>query len=299
MQENLSVLLPVYNCSCRDLVTALHEQLCKVNVNWEIIVADDGSDNVEIKEENRTIRSLSGVQLIEREVNSGRSKIRNFLASEAKYDRILFIDGDMSLRKGKFIESYLASDSPIVYGGYDIIHDDESLNQNLRYRYERKAEGNHSADIRRKTPYQDFHTSNFMVAKEIMTRFPFDERFRHYGYEDVLWGKTLRDNGIAIEHIDNPVTFCDFESNPHFLHKTEEALRTLFEFRNDLQGFSPLLDYDRRISQMHLTPLLHLMYKVFHKSLLHNLKGNNPSVFKFNIYKLLYFEELRYSSFVS
>lgn len=299
MSQTLSVLIPVFNCRCRDLVKSLHRQLCDLHINWEIIVADDGSDDVEIKEENRTIRSLSGVQLIEREVNSGRSKIRNFLASEAKYDRILFIDGDMSLRNGNFIESYLASDSPIVYGGYDIIHDDESLNQNLRYRYERKAEGNHSADIRRKTPYQDFHTSNFMVAKKIMTRFPFDERFRHYGYEDVLWGKTLRDNGIAIEHINNPVTFSDFESNQHFLRKTEEALRTLFEFRNDLQGFSPLLDYDRRISQMHLTPLLHLMYKVFHKSLLHNLKGNNPSVFKFNIYKLLYFEELRYSSFLS
>ena len=58
-------------------------------------------------------------------------------------------------------------------------------------------------------------------------------------------------------------------------------------------GFSPLLDYDRKIRQLHLAPLFHLMYKLLHKSLLHNLEGNNPSVFKFNIYKLLYFEELR------
>ena len=126
-----------------------------------------------------------------------------------------------------------------------------------------------------------------------MARFPFDERFRHYGYEDVLWGKTLCDNSIAIKHINNPVTATDFETNEHFVRKTEEGLRTLHQFSDELQGFSPLLDYDRKIRQLHLAPLFHLMYKLLHKSLLHNLEGNNPSVFKFNIYKLLYFEELR------
>lgn len=293
MTDSLSVLIPVFNCSCRDLVVALHEQLCKEDIKWEIIVADDGSDDEQTKAENRAIRSLENVHLIEREVNSGRAKIRNFLAGEALYDRLLFLDGDNSLRNEHFISNYLAHEAPIVYGGYDIIHDDRTLLSNLRYRYELKAEGNHSAAIRQQKPYQDFHTSNFMVAKEVMTRFPFDERFRHYGYEDVLWGKTLQGNGIAIKHIDNPVTFTDFETNEHFVHKTEEGLRTLHQFADDLQGYSPLLDYDRKIRLLHLTPLFRLMYKMLHKSLLHNLKGNNPSVFKFNIYKLLYFETLR------
>ena len=205
----------------------------------------------------------------------------------------MFLDGDNSLRNDKFISNYLAHETSVVYGGYDIIHDDSSLLSNLRYRYELKAEGNHSVAIRQQKPYQNFNTKNFLVNKEVMTRFPFDERFRHYGYEDVLWGKTLCNNGIAIKHINNPVTATDFETNEHFVRKTEEGLRTLHQFSDELQGFSPLLDYDRKIRQLHLAPLFHLMYKLLHKSLLHNLEGNNPSVFKFNIYKLLYFEELR------
>lgn len=293
MNHSLSVLIPVFNCSCHDLVTALHKQLCKESIQWEIIVADDGSEDEQMKAENRAICSLDNVRLIEREVNSGRAKIRNFLASEAQYDRLLFLDGDNSLRNDKFISNYLAHETSVVYGGYDIIHDDSSLLSNLRYRYELKAEGNHSVIIRQQKPYQNFNTKNFLVNKEVMTRFPFDERFRHYGYEDVLWGKTLCDNSIAIKHINNPVTATDFETNEHFVRKTEEGLRTLHQFSDELQGFSPLLDYDRKIRQLHLAPLFHLMYKLLHKSLLHNLEGNNPSVFKFNIYKLLYFEELR------
>lgn len=290
--NSLSVLIPVFNCRCNDLVVALHKQLADLPVSWEIVVADDGSDNGQVKEENRAISTLSNVRLIERETNSGRAKIRNFLARKSQYDRLLFVDGDMSLRKEGFIADYLSHDETIVYGGYDITHDDKSLLTNLRYRNELKAEGNHSAAVRQQTPYQHFHTSNFMVTREVMMRFPFDERFRHYGYEDVLWGKTLRDNGIDIKHIDNPLTFTDFETNKDFMRKTEEGLRTLRQFSSELQGFSLLLDYDRRISRLHLNPLLHLAYKLFHKSLLHNLEGNNPSIFKFNIYKLLYFEEL-------
>ena len=289
MKHELSVLIPVFNCRCRDLVESLHRQLRVLPVKHEIIVADDGSTDDNIMEENRSIGSLENVILIERGINSGRAKIRNFLVKKARYDNLLFLDGDMSLRKEVFIECYLNHDSPVVYGGYDIIHDDNRMMSNLRYRYERKAEGNHNAAIRSRKPYQDFHTSNFMASKEVMMRFPFDERFRHYGYEDVLWGKTLRDNGIAIKHIDNPLTFADFETNPQIVHKTEEAMRTLRTFADELKGYSSLLEYEQKIRKFHLTPLMRSIYKLLHKSLLRNLESNNPSILKFNLYKLLYF----------
>ncbi|MBO4786802.1 MAG: glycosyltransferase family 2 protein, partial [Prevotella sp.] len=172
--NNLSVLIPVFNCRCSNLVVALHKQLSDLPVSWEIVVADDGSDDEQVKEENRAISTLKNVRFIERETNSGRAKIRNLLAREAQYDRLLFVDGDMSLRKEGFISDYLRHDETVVYGGYDITHDDKSLLTNLRYRYELKAEGNHSAAMRQQNPYQDFHTSNFMVAREVMMRFPFD-----------------------------------------------------------------------------------------------------------------------------
>ncbi|RRC99869.1 glycosyltransferase family 2 protein [Prevotella sp. OH937_COT-195] len=289
MKHELSVLIPVFNCRCRDLTESLHRQLRVLPVKYEIIVADDGSTDTQVIAENRSIKTLENVRLIERNINSGRAKIRNFLAREAQHSNLLFLDGDMSIEKDDFIANYIKHDAPVVYGGYDITHNDETLKSNLRYRYERKAEGNHSAAIRSKKPYNDFHTSNFMTTKEIMTRFPFDERLRHYGYEDVLWGKTLRDNGIVIKHIDNPLTFADFETNDGFVRKTEEGLRTLRMFKDELQGYSSLLEYERIIRRLHLVPLMRRMFRLLRKTLLHNLESNNPSIFKFNIYKLLYF----------
>ncbi|MDD7318459.1 MAG: glycosyltransferase [Prevotella sp.] len=289
MKREISVLISVFNCRCRDLVESLHRQLRVMAVEYEILVADDGSTDDETISENRSISSLENVKLIERGFNSGRSKIKNFLAREARYGNLLFLDGDMSLRKDDFIENYLSQDSPVIYGGYDIIHDDETLMSNLRYRYERSSKGNHCAAIRNQRPYQNFHTSNFMTTKDVMLRFPFDERFRHYGYEDVLWGKTLRDNGIVIKHIDNPLTFADFETNRQFVSKTEEAMHTLRTFSDELKGYSSLLDYEKKISTLRLTPLMRIIHKILHKPLLRNLESNNPSILKFNIYKLLYF----------
>ena len=50
-----------------------------------------------------------------------------------------------------------------------------------------------------------------------MTQYPFDERIRKYGYEDVIFGKTLCREHIAIDHIHNPVTIDEYESNVQFV----------------------------------------------------------------------------------
>ena len=49
-------------------------------------------------------------------------------------------------------------------------------------------------------------------------------------------GETLKENGYTITHIDNPVSFEDFEDNEHFVAKTEESLHTLHQFQSELQG---------------------------------------------------------------
>ena len=77
---------------------------------------------------------------------------------------------------------------------------------------------------RQKNPYSDFHTSNFIIKRSIMLQHPLDERFRQYGYEDVLLGKTLKNNHIKIEHIDNPLGYEHFIENWSFVIKTEESL---------------------------------------------------------------------------
>ena len=126
-----------------------------------------------------------------------------------------------------------------------------------------------------------------------MLEYPFDERFQHYGFEDVFWGKVLLSNGIFIAHINNPLCFADFENNPNFVEKTEESLRTLNDFSEELTDYSGLLTLTQKLKKMHLLPMVNFSYKTMGHWLRNNLAGNNPWLFLFYIYKLMYFVHLK------
>ena len=65
------------------------------DLSFEVIVADDGSDIQKTIEENKAINQFSHCKYIIRETNVGRSAIRNFLASQATYPYLLFLDSDV------------------------------------------------------------------------------------------------------------------------------------------------------------------------------------------------------------
>ena len=293
----LSILLPVYNCSCVALVTELQRQCVECKADFEIIVADDGSLSGAIGmnkacqhliDENKVIELLKGVRYIIREKNVGRSAIRNFLVSQAKGDRLLFIDGDLSLNNPSFIRNYLQTEGDVVVGGIAIGGNPDQWKGNLRYRYERQCEAINTVESRQSQPYQHLAT-NLFVRRSVLGEQPYDEKISHYGYEDVLLGKRFQQQKVAIKHIENPVLFCDFEDNASYLAKTEEALRTLFAFRKELKGYSRLLDKAGQIERLHLSPLFVTAYKLFNEPIKNCLLGNKPNVFWFNIYKLLYY----------
>ena len=104
---SISVLIPTYNQPCLELVKQLHAQLERAGVDYEIIVADDGSTDQTSVEANLQIASLPGCQYVVKKENVGRSAIRNFLAQTARYDYLLFIDSDMTMVSDQYIERYL------------------------------------------------------------------------------------------------------------------------------------------------------------------------------------------------
>ena len=286
----ISVLIPTFNQPCLELVSQLQTQLEQAAVAYEIIVADDGSTNERTVEANLGIATLARCQYIVRKENAGRAAIRNFLAQEAQYDLLLFIDSDMSLVDDQYIRRYLAADcDTVVDGGVRIVGDEDEWRGNLRYLYEKAEEPHHTAPERQRTPYQHLHTANLLIRRELMLKYPFDERFRHYGYEDVLLGKTLRRHRVAIKHIDNPLGFSTFEANADFVAKTEEGLRTLYEFREDLRGYSRLLTL---VSGIHI-PLVKSMIRWMHRlagpAVRRNLCSTHPRLFLFKLYKLGYY----------
>lgn len=291
MKKELSILIPVYNGDCRQQVSELARQAQAVEgLDYEIIVADDGSTDAASVERCREVEQLAHCRFIARQENVGRAAIRNFLAREAKSQWLLFMDCDMAIPNDGFLRRYLEDDfAQIAYGGYQIGNGE---NSNLRYLYEKKNLPQHSVEQRRKRPFMHFHTCNFVVQREVILAHPFDERFRHYGYEDVLWGKQLRRAGIKIDHLDNPAGFFTFEDNAHFVAKTEEGLRTLYKFRNDLRGYSQLITF---VENIHLPPVrwaICLWHKLLGPLERRNLCGKRPNLKVFALYKLGYYLSL-------
>ena len=284
----LSVLIPNFNYVCLPLVRQLQTMLETAAIDYEIIVADDGSTDQKTVDANRPIASLTNCQYIIRRENVGRAAIRNFLAQQARYAFLLFIDSDLTVVNSHFISKYIAQTDPyVIDGGVSV--GDGLYDHNRRYLYEKAEEPNHTAVCRQARPYQHLHTANLLVRRDLMLQYPFDERFRQYGYEDVFYGKMLRQHQIPISHIDNPMGFCTFESNPDFVAKTEEGLRTLYRFRNDLRGYSRLLTF---VSGIHIPLILSLIrfwHRLFKKAERRNLCGSRPSLFIFKLYRLGYF----------
>lgn len=310
MINTLSILIPTYNHICTELVESLQAQVASLsNLEYEILVADDGSTDESTIEGNRSINRLENCRYIEREKNVGRAAIRNFLAQQAKHPWLLFIDSNMDVILSEYLSYYLNQikennadfeDSihikyGVIYGGYQIKRDDETkerLKNNLRYIFESRCTQNGDYRERQANPYRDFHTSNFIVQRNIILKYPLDERFYHYGYEDVLWGKTLKDNHILIKHIDNPLEYDHFIGNMSFVSKTEESLRTLYQFREELEGYSKIIDYAQRLKRWHLSHLCQKLFPLFSLPIKARLTGNKPSILWFNIYKLLYYIHL-------
>ena len=289
--QALSILIPTYNDQCVRLVDSLRQQSEAAAIRYEILVGDDGSTDTSVIDKNQQIGQWPCCRYLRQPVNSGRAAIRNFLVREARYDYVLFIDSDLTVVSDQFISRYLSvvCDAPVVDGGVTIGGDPSALSGNLRYLYERAEAPRHTAQVRQRNPWQHLHTANLLVRRDLMLQHPFDQRFRHYGYEDVLLGKTFRQHRITIEHIDNPVEFSIFERNADFVAKTEEGLRTLYQFRNDLRGYSRLLTF---VSGIHIPAILHLIrlwHRLFRKAERRNLCGSRPSLFLFKLYRLGYF----------
>ena len=293
--QALSILIPTYNQVCTSLVKQLIPLLQTAAIHYEVIVADDGSTDEATIESNRILSDYPNCHYIRRNENVGRAAIRNFLAETAQYDHLLFIDSDMTVISDHFIQRYLScSDEAVIDGGVSIKSDNAKIrSHNLRYLYEIAEAPKHTVSQRQQSPYQHLHTANLLIRRNLIRQYPFDERFRYYGYEDVLLGKTLHQHHIPITHIDNPVGFQYFESNSDFVAKTEEGLRTLYQFQNELRGYSRLLKFIHGIHIPIILNTIRLYHRLFKQMERKNLCGSRPNLTVFKLYRLGFFLTLK------
>ena len=291
MIQELSILIPTRNDICLPQVEALQRMASAIEgLHYEILVSDDASDDPEVIEQNAKINTLEHCSLLRQPKNHGRAANRNLLAQKAQFPWLLFLDCNVKIANERFLKTYLESDvAEVVNGGIFAETNPPLARANLRYMYEKKNEPKHTAMRRQQRPYQSFRTSNFMVRREVMLTLPFDENLTGYGYEDVLFGKSLCHHGIAISNIDNPVMITHFESNEGYVAKVEEAMHTLYTLRKDLSGYSPLLSTVDTLKKWHLTSLFMLFYKTFSTRIRKKLTGSAPTIKWLNPYKLGYY----------
>lgn len=290
----ISILIPIYNSVCVKQVKELSAQAQQLNVDYEIIVADDDSPLKDVVRDNEAINDMPNCQYIVKPTNTGSAATRNFLAGKSRYPWLLFIDCDVEISNPSFLRTYLLyidNDYDVINGGIAVA-DIPQMGSNLRYIYEKAAEADHTAAKRQKQRYQEFRSTNFMIRRDVFLQNPFDERFTKSGYEDVLFGKHLKHSNAAILHIDNPVTMTEFETNPDYVLKTERNLRTLYQFRSDLRGYSRLLTL---VSGIHISAILWLMrlwHRMFGAIERRNLCGSRPYLLVFKLYRLGYYLSL-------
>lgn len=291
----ISVLIPTYNYVCYKLACDLHRQLSAYGGEYEIIVAEDGSDDQETITENDKVTMLSGCVHLVRKENIGRARIINYLVREAKGEWCVIMDSDAEVVSDDYIRKYAGymTDGADVFVG-DLVNPDSlpQADATLRYKYEKAAERFRTAEFRNHHPFERFCTFNFMARRDTLLEVPFDERCTEYGYEDTLMGLELKRHGKRVSHIDNPLRHLGFDSNAVFLRKTETALHTLKKIEGSLLPYTGMGRLVLRIRAAHLTALVKVIYRLARPLLRYNLLGNRPDLTFFSFYKLGYFLSL-------
>lgn len=283
----LSILIPTYDYTCYKLVLDLHEQAERLGIAYEIIVAEDGSHYPVSIIANHKIVDLTHCRHLIRKENVGRSAIRNVLIDEAKGGMLLFMDSDGKVVSDDFLAKYIEAgkEHEVVCGGIktpDVWYNPESM---LRWKYEKDYERRHGCVSKQ------FRSFCFLISRKAAEAVRFDERYKMYGYEDVQYGKDLQRAGFNVFSIDNPLMNKDIEDSKVFLKKTEDALCTLHEFKDEIGDSVRMVQVMKKCAWMSWA--IRLCFKLFKGAMRRNLLSANPSLTVFSIYKLGYYACLK------
>ncbi|WP_319480519.1 glycosyltransferase [uncultured Draconibacterium sp.] len=297
----LSVNIPVYNIEVVDLVNDLHQQATNLNIDFEIRVYDDGSDEI-FKSLNRIVKSKPNVVYTEMAKNLGRAGIRNKLGADSVFDWLLFMDADSKVISPKYLKNYLENrnENRVLCGGTAYAKQKPADPEKLfRWTYGTKREAV-TAAVRNRSKGFIITSNNFFLAKEIFERVNFREELREYGHEDTLLGYDLFCADVEIFHLDNPLEHTGLESAQAFLKKSCLALENLKKIGEELldgdRMFYRQLNFLRKYKRITFfipSRAIGRLFRKYRNKLEENLKGTRPSLLYFDLYKLGYYAGIK------
>lgn len=287
----ISILIPTYHYKVDALVAMLHEQAGHLSSNFEILVYDDGSQD--ILPENEKINELEHVTYRHFKENRGRSGIRKALAEDAKADLLLFLDADVLPTAPDFLKRYeaqLSNPFDVVCGGI-LYRDRAEDGRQLRYVYGKKRESR-EAVARQKEPYI-IVTANLLIRKSLFLD-SIVELENLYG-EDLLLSQQLQQKKAKVVHIDNPVWHLGLECSADYIKKSEQALQNMVRWEKEAKishDFTSLQRSYLKLKRLGLIPLFRwcigLLNGLFIKS---NLVSKKPGLFWFDMYRLHFYAQ--------
>lgn len=291
----LSILIPVYNFKVDKLVQALVDEIERLDAEIEIVILDDASEEVFLDQYN-TINSYPFVKFHKNQINVGRAKIRQMLASLAASENLLFLDADVTIIKASFIERYLEICNKlyhVVVGGTNYAEDIPfECNKVLHWKYGKKREEKISI-----TKKAGFTSSNFLIKKSIFSKIPYLDGLTGYGHEDTYWGIWFHQNNYQIRYIPNQILHPVIDCVEIFIAKKKAALHNLLllELRIPeifLLQHITLYKWYLYGKKYRLLPVIRVINRFFHKSMIKNLCSCNPNLYFFDFIRLAYFIEL-------
>lgn len=211
----ISVLIASFGHDVEGLCESLFLQATAAGIPFEIIISDD--------QPLGSAKPPTHGRYLAQPINLGRAENRNFLAREAQYPYLLFLDADAAIPEG-FVQRYVNHVEPetVLVGGTAYPKESPDVHRQLRWLYGRSRE-EMPALHRNKRPYRSFSTFNFLIPSAIFQRHPLVHT-GPYGHEDTLLGLALEQGHTKLIHLDNPAIHLGLDENGVFLQKTRTAL---------------------------------------------------------------------------
>lgn len=210
----LSVVIPTYN-RIEILEKVLRSLAVQVYApTFEVVVVNDGSsdDTAARVDALRASGAITYSFTFETQENAGPGKARNRGVALARGRYVVFI-GDDTVPEGAFLQEHARihqqhGDDPHVaclgYTGWPAEQKTTSFmhyinDYGLQFGYKLI----HAGDI---VPFNFFYTSNISLARELMTRYPFDTSFPAAAWEDIELAYRLDKLGLKIHYNAQAVT---------------------------------------------------------------------------------------------
>ena len=288
----ISVLIPVYNFKIKNLIESLLFQFKSIDCEWEILMSDDAS-NKDFKSQNlkfiNTLDNNVPIKLFQQEKNLGNAANRNFLIQQANFTWLLFLDADVLPKSNTFLSVYVSKMQDTlkeIIVGNIVYNCQKPLPHLLRWKYGRKKE-QVFLNERKKHPILHARGANFAVKREVAKAVNFPILRENYGFVDTCFFLQFEKNQFCV--VENPVYHLGIESNAVYLKKIKKAVANALDLLDKNDALAMQISLISNYNKVRIfNKILAKIYVRFHVYFEKNIISNSPSVFIFQLYKLLY-----------